>query len=231
MKKTGNEKTAKEVKTENKLTELVFILDKSGSMSGLESDTIGGFNSMLKKQREHGEGKVLVTTVLFSSENVMIHERRPLEEVPDLTDSDYSVGGCTALIDAIGETVKYVDRAHKKASPEEIPDNVLFVITTDGEENASREYSSDAVKRMLKAKQKLGWEFLFMAANIDAVQTASHFGIKKDRAVNYVADSKGTGNNFMALGKAVECMRSCGSVGDEWKEMVDDDYNGRKNGG
>ena len=227
MKKNENDQNAKAKEKNNGLTELVFILDKSGSMSGLEGDTIGGFNSMLKKQREKGEGEVLVTTVLFSSRSEMIHDRRPIAGVPELTDREYAVGGCTALLDAIGETINYIENAHKKSSAD-IPGNVLFVITTDGLENASSEYSSSAVKKMITAKQKKGWEFLFMAANIDAVETAARYGIREEHAVNYRADAAGTANNFVALEEAVTCMRQKGKVGKKWKKIVDDDFNGRK---
>ena len=167
------------------LTELVFILDKSGSMSGMEKDTIGGFNAMIEKQKAI-EGKVYVSTVLFSNFSKVLHDRKSLEEIQPLTEKDYQVGGCTALLDAIGGAIKHIGNIHKYARKEDVPKRTLFVITTDGLENASREYHSKQIKDMIKRQEeKYGWKFLFLAANIDAVETATNIGIRKERAVNY----------------------------------------------
>lgn len=176
----------------NNITELVFILDRSGSMAGLESDTIGGFNSMIEKQKKQ-EGDCYVSTVLFDGVSEVLHDRIKLCDVPKMTENDYTVRGCTALIDAIGGAIKHIGNIHKYARPEDVPENTMFVITTDGQENASHTYSSEKVKKMIEhQKEKYGWEFLFIGANIDAVETAARYGIGKDRAVNYNADSKGT---------------------------------------
>ena len=172
---------------ENNTTELVFILDKSGSMSGMEGDTIGGFNSMLEKQKAK-EGEVFVTTILFANHTETLHDRLPLQEVKPLTRADYQVGGCTALLDAIGEAIEHITTIHKYARKEDIPQHTMFVITTDGMENASRSYTNDQVKALIKAKEELGWEFLFLAANIDAEATAESIGIKRDHAVNYCVE-------------------------------------------
>lgn len=176
-----------EVKQNNGITELVFILDKSGSMAGKESDTIGGFNSMIEKQKAL-DGKVYVSTVLFSNYSEVLHDRKALEEIAPLTEKDYRVGGCTALLNAIGGAIKHIGNIHKYARKEDVPARTLFVITTDGIENASREYRVNQIKDMIRDKEeKCGWEFLFLAANIDAVQAASDIGIRMDRAVNYDA--------------------------------------------
>ncbi len=169
----------------NKVTELVFILDKSGSMAGMEKDTIGGFNAMIEKQKSI-EGKVYVSTVLFSNYSEVLHDRKTLEEIKPLTEKDYQVGGCTALLDAIGGAIKHIGNIHKYARKEDIPDHTMFIITTDGMENASREYQNRQIKEMIsKQEEQYGWEFLFLAANIDAAETAKHIGIRKERAVNY----------------------------------------------
>ena len=210
----------------NEITELVFILDRSGSMAGLEKDTIGGFNSMIEKQKEQ-EGKCYVTTVLFDHELLTLHDRVPLTDVAPLTDRDYTVRGCTALIDAIGATVAKIDAIHRYQRPEDVPANVMFVITTDGLENASREYTSDKVKAMIEEHKKQGWEFLFIGANIDAVETAKHFGISGDRAVNYHADRKGTSVVFNAVSKAVGKMRCSAPLEACWSEDIEKDYKSR----
>lgn len=172
----------------NNVTELVFILDKSGSMAGMEKDTIGGFNAMIEKQKEL-EGEVYVSTILFSNFSQVLHDRKRLEEIAPLTEKDYRVGGCTALLDAIGGAIKHIGNIHKYARKEDVPARTLFVITTDGMENASREYHSKQIKDMiLRQEEKYGWEFLFLAANIDAVETAGSIGIRKERAVNYVVE-------------------------------------------
>ena len=208
-------------------TELVFILDRSGSMAGLESDTIGGFNAMIEKQKKN-DGECWVSTVLFSDRSQVIHDRLALEKIPPMTDKEYSVGGCTALLDAIGDAVKHISTIHKYIRPEDVPEHTMFVITTDGMENASRRYSSDEVKKLIEAKKEAGWEFLFLGANIDAVETAKKFGIREDRAVNYHADSAGTALNYEVVGEAVSCMRASVPLGKNWKKRIDEDYERRK---
>lgn len=209
------------------LTELVFILDRSGSMSGLESDTIGGFNAMIEKQKKE-PGEALVSTVLFDDRSEVLHDRIPLQEVPKMTDCDYFVRGCTALIDAIGGAVHHISNIHKYAREEDIPERTVFVITTDGMENASRRYSSRDVKKMIEQKQEAGWEFLFVGANIDAVETAGHIGIRKDRAVNYMADKTGTGILYDAVGSAVRKMRSGEALSSDWGASMEEDLKKRK---
>ena len=206
------------------LTELVFILDKSGSMSGLESDTIGGFNAMLKKQQ--GEpGEAVVTTVLFSDGYELLHDRTSIKGLRPITDDDYFVGGCTALLDAIGKTIHKIVNAQKYSAEEQRADKVLFVITTDGLENASREYSYDKIKDMVeKQKAKYGWEFIFLGANIDAIATAARFGINTDRAANYHADSEGTKLNYEAVSDFVSDIRACKEISENWKEKIDEDF-------
>ena len=172
------------------LTELVFILDKSGSMSGKEEDVVGGFNSMIKKQQKE-DGDAIVSTVLFSDERSVIHDRVDIMNLKPMTENDYEVGGCTALVDAIGCSVHHIQNVHKYIREEDIPEHTLFIITTDGLENASMEYSSDEVKSLIEEKKESGWEFLFMAANIDAVETAKHFGIDRDCAIDYKTDKAG----------------------------------------
>ena len=174
---------------ENNITELVFILDCSGSMSGLESDTIGGFNAMIAKQKKE-DGKAYVSTILFDNESSVLHDRMPLSEIPKMTAKDYHVRGCTAFVDAIGGAIHHIENIHKYARPEDVPAHTMFIITTDGQENASYKYSSETVKKLIeRQKEQHGWEFLFIGANIDAVETAASFGIARNRAVNYHADS------------------------------------------
>jgi uncharacterized protein YegL len=211
----------------NNKTELVFILDRSGSMSGLERDTIGGFNSMIEKQKKQ-YGECFVSTVLFDDVSEVLHDRIKLEDVPKMTENDYTVRGCTALIDAIGGAIHHIGNIHKYARAEDVPDNTLFVITTDGQENASRRYTSDQVKKMIKRqKEKYGWEFLFIGANIDAVSTASRYGISSDRAVNYNADSEGTQIVYEAVAKAVGNVRASAPLGSNWSNDIDADYKRR----
>ena len=217
-------------KTDNNVTELVFILDRSGSMGGLESDTIGGFNAMIAKQKKQ-EGTAYVTTVLFDNECKTLHDRIELQSVPQMTENDYTVGGCTALIDAIGGTVKHIEHIHKYVHPEDVPAHTVFVITTDGYENASRTYSSDEVKRMISRKKEDGWEFLFIGANIDAVETAARIGISRERAVNYHADSKGTQTVFACLGAPLSAMRANREIDSDWKEALEEDFESRKKNG
>lgn len=209
------------------LTEIVFILDRSGSMSGLEADTVGGFNAMIAKQKK-AEGEALISTVLFDNESEVIHDRVDIREIRPLTEEDYTVRGCTALLDAIGGAIKHIGNIHKYARPEDVPEHTMFVITTDGMENSSRFYSSDKVKRMIKRqKEKFGWEFLFLGANIDAVETAGRFGIGRDRAVNYRSDSKGTRLNYDVLSDAITAVRSSAPLSADWKERIDRDYKDR----
>lgn len=215
----------------NNITELVFILDRSGSMSGLERDTIGGFNSMLEKQRKQ-DGDCYVSTVLFDNVSEVLHDRIKLDSVPQMTDRDYTVRGSTALIDAIGGAIHHIGNIHKYARPEDVPEHTMFVITTDGMENASCRYSSDEVKKMIeRQKEKYGWEFLFIGANIDAVETARRYGIGADRAVNYNADSKGTKVLFDAVSETVCCMRASQPIGADWGKDINADYErrGKKN--
>ncbi len=207
----------------NNLTELVFILDRSGSMGGLESDTIGGFNAMIEKQRKE-EGDALVTTVLFDDAIETLHDRKPLADVPRMTEKDYFVRGCTALIDAIGDTVRRIADIHRYARPEDVPERTVFVITTDGMENASRRFTSKEVKRMIEEKKaENGWEFLFIAANIDAVETAGQIGIREDRAVNYKADEVGTGILYETLSAAVSTIRHKKKLDASWGCKLEED--------
>ena len=210
------------------LTELVFILDRSGSMHGLEPDTIGGFNSMIEKQKREA-GEALVSTVLFDSACQVIHDRVDLRKVGPMTEKEFCVGGCTALLDAIGGAIHHIGNVHKYARKEDVPEHTLFIITTDGMENASRRYSSDEVKDMIeRQKQKYGWDFLFLGANIDAVETAGHFGIDADRAVNYHADSEGTQLNFEVLSEAITQVRCSQPLEASWKKRIDRDYKKRR---
>ena len=227
MKKTTFETTTNTTANTNDITELVFILDRSGSMGGLESDTIGGFNSLLEKQKKE-EGRAYVSTVLFDHETQVLHDRLLVEWVKPLTCHDYTVRGCTALLDAIGDAVHHIANIHKYARPEDVPEHTMFVITTDGYENASRIYSSDKVKKMVeKEKEKYGWEFLFVGANIDAVETAKHYGIAPERAVNYNADSKGTGVVFESVSRTMGNFRAGCAVADNWSADIDADYKAR----
>lgn len=214
-------------KNQNNLTELVFILDRSGSMSGLEKDTVGGFNAMIEKQKKE-EGACFVTTVLFNQGRETVHDRVKLENVMPLTEKEYYVQGCTALIDAIGFTVRHVESIHKYARPEDVPAHTLFVITTDGLENASKRFSSDEVKRMVEQKKEAGWEFLFIGANIDAVETAKHIGISEDRAVDYNADATGTELLFGSVSETVGCVRACRPISPSWGKRLKEDHARRK---
>ena len=209
------------------LTEIVFILDRSGSMHGLEADTIGGFNSMIEKQKRE-TGEALVSTILFDNAAEVIHDRVSLKDIRELTSRDYCVKGCTALLDAVGGAIHHIGNIHKYARPEDVPEHTLFIITTDGMENASRRYSSMEVKKMItRQKEKYGWEFLFLGANIDAVETAAGFGIGADRAVNYRADSQGTQLNYEVLGDAVSAVRQSAPLTAGWKKRIDEDYENR----
>ena len=210
------------------LTELVFILDKSGSMAGLEADTIGGFNGMIERQKKE-PGEALVSTVLFSDASRVIHDRVNLQKVEPMTDRQYCVGGCTALIDAIGGAIHHIGNVHKYAREEDRPEHTIFVITTDGMENASRHYSADEVRAMVKHEQeKYGWEFLFLGANIDAVETAGRFGISEDRAVNFVNDAMGQALNYAEVSEAVRTVRACAPLTRSWKNRIEKDYQARR---
>lgn len=213
-------------KLNNNITEIVFILDRSGSMSGLEKDTIGGFNAMIEKQKKQ-DGKAYVSTVLFDHESVVLHDRLPLEQIKPMTEDDYTVRGCTALLDAIGGAVKHIGNIHRYARPEDVPEHTMFVITTDGLENASRKYNSRDIKRLIESKKEEGWEFLFIGANIDAIETANDYGISADRAVNYNADSQGTGVVFEAVSETVAKFRGGQRVAPCWSKKINDDYNNR----
>jgi len=206
------------------LTELVFILDRSGSMSGLESDTIGGFNAMLAKQRRM-EGEAYVSTVLFDNESIVIHDRVDIQKVEPMTEEQYSVRGCTALLDAVGKAIHHIGNVHKYAREEDRPEHTLFVITTDGMKNASRRYTAEQVRQKIeRQKAKYGWEFLFLGANTDAVETARRIGIDKKRAVSYHSDHEGTQLNYEVISEAVSCMRSSAEIPEKWSERIEEDY-------
>ena len=210
------------------LTELVFILDRSGSMAGLEADTIGGFNAMIEKQR--GEpGEAVISTVLFDNETEVIHDRIPLDSVPRLTEKEYYVRGCTALLDAVGGAIHHIGNVHKYAREEDRPEKTLFVITTDGMENASRRYTYDKVKAMIeRQRETYGWEFLFLGANIDAAREAARFGIRADCAADYHADSIGTEAVYESVCEAVCQVRRAAPLKASWKQRIDADFKGRK---
>lgn len=209
------------------VTELVFILDRSGSMSGLESDTIGGFNSLLTKQKKE-EGKAYITTVLFDDQLDTIHDRMDIKEVQTITEKEYYVRGCTALLDAVGTTIEHISNIHKYIRKEDVPNKTVFIITTDGMENASRKYSYQDVKKLIEQKKEFGWEFLFLGANIDAVGTAKKFGIQEDRAVNFHNDSKGVSLNYQTLNKAIHSLRTKACIEEDWAEDISMDYKARK---
>lgn len=211
----------------NNLTEIVFILDRSGSMQGLEADTIGGFNSMIAKQKKE-EGDALISTILFNQESKVLYDRVPLDVIKPLTGKDYEAWGSTALIDAIGGAVKHISTVHKYARAEDIPAHTIFIITTDGKENASHHYSSEEVKKLITKKQELDkWEFLFLGANIDAVETAGNIGISPTNAVDYVCDKEGTELNYNVLSEAVSGIRRFSYLSDEWKADIEEDHKKR----
>ena len=211
-------------KIRNGVTELVFILDRSGSMAGLESDTIGGFNAMIEKQKKQ-DGKCYVSTVLFDNVSEVLHDRVNLSDIKPMTDNEYTVRGCTALIDALGGAIHHIGNIHKYARNEDVPEHTMFIITTDGMENASRKYSSDKVKAMIeRQKEKYGWEFLFIGANIDAVETAAQYGISEDRAVNYVPDPTGTHILYDSVSAVVCDVRASKCVDNAWSDELNKDY-------
>lgn len=212
----------------NNTTELVFLLDRSGSMAGLESDTIGGFNALIEKQRKQ-DGACFVSTILFDHTSEVLHDRVKLAKIKKMTDKDYTVRGCTALIDAMGCAIHHIGNIHKYARPEDVPEHTLFVITTDGLENASHLYTSDEVKKMVeRQKEKYGWEFLFIGANIDSVETAQNFGIAADRAVDYHADSHGTTVVFDTIAETVRTVRANQPLAANWSAQIQADYESRK---
>ena len=211
----------------NNLTEIVFILDRSGSMAGLEDDTIGGFNAMVEKQKKEA-GEALFSAVLFSDCSTVLYDRADIRKVEPMTEKQYSVGGCTALLDAIGGAVRHIANVHKYAREEDRPGKTVFVITTDGLENASRMYSYDEVRRMVKHEQeKYGWEFLFLGANMDAISAAKSFGIREDRAVRYKCDGIGTKLNYSVLGQAVARVRRREELAPDWCAPIEADYKKR----
>ena len=218
--------------TQNKesLTEVVFILDRSGSMSGYEDDTIGGFNSTIEKQKSEEEnGKALISTVLFDNTCEVIHDRVDINEIEKLTRKEYYVRGCTALFDAIGGAINHIGNIHKYARKEDVPNNTIFVIITDGMENASREYTKGQVKDLIKRQQeKYGWEFIFLGANIDSAETAESIGIRRERAVDYTQDAKGFDASYKSVHCAIAGVRKCGSMDNHWRAHIDNDNRRRK---
>ena len=209
------------------LTEIVFILDRSGSMAGLEDDTIGGFNTMIQKQKGEA-GEAYVSTVLFDNHTEVIHDRVDIQQIQPMTRKDYYVRGCTALLDAVGKAIHHIGNVHKYAREEDRPEKTVFVITTDGMENASRQYTYERVRQMIEhEKEKYGWEFLFLGANIDATKEAARFGITEDRAANYHADHQGTAVIYEAMSEAVCNVRACRPMSADWKRRVDEDYKKR----
>jgi len=209
------------------ITELVFILDKSGSMAGLEGDTIGGYNSMLNKQK-NAEGEAFVTTVLFNHQTEILHDRINVRGISPITEADYEVGGTTALMDAIGFSIQKIANVQKYTSKEERANKVLFVITTDGMENASREFTHNKIKKMIEhQKEKYGWDFMFLGANIDAIAAAAQLGIDEDFAVDYHADNIGTKLNYEMVSEAVIKVRKGNNIDRSWKEGIERDYKHR----
>ena len=209
------------------LTELVFILDRSGSMQGLEGDTIGGFNAMIEKQKKQ-PGEAFVSTVLFDDQIEVLYDQVKLGEVRPITDKEYYVRGCTALLDAVGRAIHHIGNIHKYARREDVPEKTMFIITTDGYENASRRYDYETVRRMIqRQKEKYGWEFLFLGANIDAAKEAARFGISADRAVNYKCDEAGTALNYEVISEAVCSVRAARPLGADWKRRIDEDVQKR----
>ena len=206
---------------------MVFILDRSGSMGGLESDTVGGFNAMIEKQKK-AEGEAYVSTVLFNTHSKVLHDRVDVQQIRPMTQDDYCVGGCTALLDAVGDAIHHIGNVHKYARPEDVPEKTVFVITTDGMENASHRYTYDKVRRMIeKEKEKYGWEFIFLGANIDALQEAARFGISADRAANYRCDRRGTAVIYEGINEVVSAVRCSRPMAAEWKRSIDEDYEKR----
>lgn len=210
------------------LSEIVFLLDRSGSMSGLEKDTIGGFNAMIEKQKKE-EGEALISTILFDHEMKVLHDRVPVQDVKPINENDYQVRGCTALLDAMGGAIHHIGNVHKYARNEDVPEHTIFVITTDGMENASSYYSSSKVRTMVeRQKEKYGWEFLFLGANMDAIAAAKNFGIEEDKAVEYRSDDIGTRLNYAVMSEAICEFRTKGTVEKSWKQKIENDRKNRK---
>ncbi len=211
----------------NNIAEIVFILDRSGSMCGLETDTVGGFNSMIDKQKQES-GTAYVSTVLFNNKSTVLHDRVPVQKIPAMTERDYTVCGSTALLDAIGDAIRHIRNVHKYARPEDVPQRTVFIITTDGMENASRRYSADEVRSLIeRQKAEAGWEFLFLGANIDAAKEAARFGIGADRSVNYKCDEAGTALNYEVISEAVCSVRAARPLSANWKRRIDEDVQKR----
>ena len=210
----------------NGLTEMIFILDRSGSMAGLESDTIGGFNALIEKQKKE-DGKAFVTTVLFDNQQKTVHDRVSLADVAPMTEKEYYVGGSTALLDAVGDAVTHIEKVHRYIRPEDVPAHTMVVITTDGMENSSRRWRASEVKKLVEKKKEEGWEFLFLGANIDAVSEAARFGIDADKAVRYCNDPAGVQKNFAGVARAMSCMRAGARLDASWKEEIEEDYKNR----
>lgn len=209
------------------LTELVFILDRCGSMSGLESDTIGGYNAMLGNQKKE-EGEAIVTTVLFDDHYELLHDRINIRGILPITEKEYYVRGMTALLDSIGKTINKISNAHKHTAEEERPEHTMIVITTDGMENSSREFTAEKIRQMIEhQKEKYGWEFIFLGANIDAIETAKHFGINEDRATNYHADSEGVSMNYQVISETISSLRKSSEIPENWKEQIEEDFQKR----
>lgn len=207
---------------QNSITELVFILDRSGSMHGLESDTIGGFNSMIEKQKAE-TGTAYVSTALFNQQSTVVHDRVKIDIVKPMTEEDYTVGGCTALLDAVGGAIRHIKMIHKYARPEDVPAHTMFVITTDGLENASHHFTYEQVKAMIEAQKEIGWEFLFVGANMDAVSAASRIGISAERTANYQADQMGTAAVWTNLSAPISDLRNARKIGRAWAESIEAD--------
>ena len=208
------------------LTEIVFILDRSGSMGGLEEDTIGGFNAMIEKQKKE-PGEAVISTVIFDNVSEVIHDRVDVQQIPLMTREDYWVRGCTALLDAVGDAIHHIGNVHKYAREEDRPEKTIFVITTDGMENASRRNYHRVRKMIQRQKEEYGWEFLFLGANIDAAKEAARFGISEDRAADYHADSKGTSVIYETVGEAIRHVRTGKAMSSGWKARIDEDYRSR----
>ena len=210
------------------LSEIVFLLDRSGSMSGLEKDTIGGFNAMIEKQKKE-EGEALISTILFDHEMKVLHDRVKVQDVKPISEKDYQVRGCTALLDAMGGAIHHIGNVHKYARNEDVPEHTIFVITTDGMENASSYYSSSKVRTMVeRQKEKYGWEFLFLGANMDAIAAAKNFGIEEDKAVEYRSDDIGTRLNYAVMSEAICEFRTKRTVEKSWKQKIENDRKNRK---
>ena len=209
------------------LTEMIFILDRSGSMHGLEADTIGGFNSLIDKQKKE-PGEALVSAVLFNGDSTVLYDRKDIRRIEPMTEAQYAASGCTALLDALGGAIHHIGNVHKYAREEDVPEHTIFIITTDGMENASRRYTLPDVRKMVKRQEKTyGWEFLFLGANMDAIQTASGLGIRPDRAARYHSDARGTALNYEVMTEAVRSLRATGALPSTWKDKIDEDYKSR----